>query len=45
MQNLKKGQVILTGRLGVGKFEVARVKDICVSFNDWDKVDMKNGRN
>ena len=43
LKNLKKGQVVLVGELGVGKFEVAEVEFNRVEFKNWEKIDMKKG--
>lgn len=42
-RNLIKGQTILVGEIGVGKFEVAEVERNRVEFKDWDKIDMDKG--
>lgn len=43
IRNLKKGQIVLVGEVGVGKFEVAEVKENVVNFKNWDKIDMNKG--
>lgn len=43
VKDLKKGQIVLTGKLGEGNFDVAEVKSIKVDFRNWDSIDMVNG--
>ena len=42
-RNLKKGQIILVGDIGKGKFEVAEVREVSVHFDNWTKIDMDKG--
>lgn len=43
MGNLKKGQIVVEGKLGVGKFTVAELSDITFNFVKCKKFDMKKG--
>ena len=43
MKNLKKGQLVLVGEIGKGKFEVARLRDIGFHFEDWNEINMDEG--
>ncbi len=42
-KDLKKGQIVLIGELGVGEFGVAEVMSNQVKFKNWDKIDMNKG--
>ena len=41
--DLKKGQMILIGRLESGEFEIAEVRELSVHFKSWERIDMNKG--
>ncbi len=43
LRDLKEGQIVVVGTLGVGKFEIAEVKANKITFINREIIDMKKG--
>ncbi len=43
LRDLKKGQIVVEGELGVGKFKIVEVESNEITFINRETIDMKNG--